>query len=317
MTTATGDVSSSLERLRGLPRRDLALRFGFGAAVSVVAGLVGLGLGERAGGLLLAFPAILPAALTLIESREGTSAAISDVRGAVVGALAMVVFALAVLALAGRILPVLAILVAAVAWLLTSAVLYFGGVRLAGVLGDQQYLPDVGVVEAQPAAEALRTAGLTVAVAESCSGGVLAALLTAVPGASQVMRGGIVAYAEDAKRKLLEVPAAVLEREGAVSEATAAAMALGVCRRMGADVGLSVTGLVGSPSEGKPPGLIYVAAAGPGGVRVTRLQEDRGPEANRGDAVRAALRLCCEVVSQLREPEISPRPGPGPRRSPP
>jgi nicotinamide-nucleotide amidase len=84
---------------------------------------------------------------------------------------------------------------------------------------------------------------------------------------------------------------------------------------MGADVGLSVTGLIGSPSEGKPPGLIYVAAAGPGGVRVARLQDDRGPEANRGDAVRAALRLCCEVVSELPEPELSRGPERGPRRS--
>jgi nicotinamide-nucleotide amidase len=309
---ATGGVGVERSGIGGIPVRELAGRFGFGAAVSAVAGLVGLGIGERAGGVLLAFPAILPAALTLIESREGTSAAISDVRGAVVGGLGLVAFALTVLALAGRIPPVLALLAAAGGWLLVSAALYFGGLRLAAVLGEQQYLPDVGVVEALPAAEALRAAGLTVAVAESCSGGVLAALLTAVPGASEIVRGGIVAYAEDAKRDLLGVPAAVLEREGAVSEATASAMAQGVCRRMGADVGLSVTGLLGSPSEGKPPGLVYVAAAGPCGVRTVRLNEDRGPEASRGDAVRAALRLCREVVP---EPGISPPAEPGRPRS--
>jgi nicotinamide-nucleotide amidase len=88
----------------------------------------------------------------------------------------------------------------------------------------------------------------------------------------------------------------VLERDGAVSEAAARAMAEGVRRRLGAEVGLAVTGLTGSPAEGKPPGLVFVAAVGPAGARVTRIEGDRGPEATRGEAVRAALRLCREVV---------------------
>jgi nicotinamide-nucleotide amidase len=292
------DVGSDAARLRTITRRDLAVRFVFGAAISVCAGLVDLALGHRAGGVLLAFPAILPAALTIIESREGTSHATSDVRGAAVGALGLIAFALTVLALAGRIPTALALLLAALTWLLVSGALYFGGTLLARALGEQQYLPDVGVVEALPAAGALRRAGLVVGVAESCSGGVLAALLTAVPGASDIIRGGIVAYAEETKRDLLGVPREVLEAEGTVSEAAARAMAEGVRRRLGTDVGLSVTGLVGSPSEGKPPGLVFVAAAGPRGVRVARLEGDRGPEANRGEAVRVALQLCCEVLPQ-------------------
>jgi PncC family amidohydrolase len=283
-------------RLRSIGRRDLLVRFGFGAAVSVAAGLIGLAAGERAGGVLLAFPAILPAALTLVESREGTSTAVSDIRGAVAGALGMLAFALTVVALAGRIPTIVSLLAAAVVWVVTSAVLYFAGTGLARVLGEKQYLPDVAVTEACPAADALRVAGLTVAVAESCSGGVLTALLTAVRGASEVIPGGIVAYADEVKRDLLDVPAEVLERDGAVSEAAARAMAEGVRRRLGAEVGLSVTGLTGSPAEGKPPGLVFVAAVGPAGVRVTRIQGDRGPEATRGEAVRAALRLCREVV---------------------
>jgi nicotinamide-nucleotide amidase len=291
-----GGVGSDTGRLRGIGARDMLMRFVFGATVSVAAGLIGLAAGERAGGVLLAFPAILPAALTLIESREGTSTAVSDVRGAVVGAFGMLGFALTVVALAGRIPTLLALLVAAVAWVVISAALYFGGIGLARVLGEKQYLPDVAVGEACPAADALRAAGLTVAVAESCSGGVLTALLTAVRNASEIVPGGIVAYSDESKRELLGVPAEVLERDGAVSEAAARAMAEGVRRRLGADVGLSVTGLTGSPSEGKPPGLVFVAAVGPAGVRVTRIHGDRGPEATRGDAVRSALTLCREVV---------------------
>jgi PncC family amidohydrolase len=291
-------VGSDAGRLRSIGARDLLVRFGFGAAVSIAAGLVGLAAGQRAGGVLLAFPAILPAALTLVESREGTSTAVSDVRGAAVGALGMLGFAVTVMALAGRISTLLALAVAAVAWVVISVALYFAGTGLAGVLGEKQYLPDVAVAEARPAAEALRAAGLTVSVAESCSGGVLIALLTAVRGASEVIPGGIVAYGDQAKRDLLDVPAEVLERDGAVSEVAARAMAEGVRRRLGTDVGLSVTGLTGSPAEGKPPGLVFVAAVGPAGARVTELQSDRGPEATRGDAVRAALQLCREVVPQ-------------------
>jgi nicotinamide-nucleotide amidase len=297
-----GGVGSDAGRLRSVGARDLLVRFGFGAAVSIVAGLIGLAAGQRAGGVLLAFPAILPAALTLIESREGTSTAVSDVRGAVAGALGMLGFALTVVALAGRIPTLLALLVAALAWVVISAALYFGGIGLARVLGEKQYLPDVAVGEARPAADALRDAGLTVAVAESCSGGVLTALLTAVRGASEVIPGGIVAYSDQAKRDLLDVPADVLERDGAVSEAAARAMAEGVRLRLGTGVGLAVTGLAGTPAEGRSPGLVFVAAVGPAGVRVTRIQGDRGPEATRGDAVRSALTLCCEVVPRTGPP---------------
>ena len=124
-----GGVGSDTGRLRSIRPRDLAVRFAFGAAVSVVAGIVGFTVGEPAGGVLLAFPAILPAALTLIESREGTSTAVSDVRGAVVGALGMLGFAVAVVVLSGRIPVLVALLVATVTWAALSPALYFGGTR--------------------------------------------------------------------------------------------------------------------------------------------------------------------------------------------
>lgn len=115
----------------------------------------------------------------------------------------------------------------------------------------------------------LRARGLRVATAESCTGGLVAARLTSVPGASDVFAGGIVAYANEVKREQLGVPADVLAAHGAVSAETAAAMARGVRERLGADVAVSVTGVAG-PGGGtpeKPVGLVYLHAEGrDGGV---------------------------------------------------
>jgi hypothetical protein len=125
------DVGLDLGGVRRIGIRPLTARFGFGAVISIVAGIVGLAAGDRAGGVLLAFPAILPAALTLIESTEGTSAAVSDVRGAVTGALGMICFALTVVVLAGRIPTVLALVVATATWATVSVARYVGGITLA------------------------------------------------------------------------------------------------------------------------------------------------------------------------------------------
>ena len=118
----------------------------------------------------------------------------------------------------------------------------------------------------------LRAAGHTLATAESVTGGGVADAIVAVPGASDVFRGAIVAYADDVKRALLDVPAATLARTGAVSEETAVAMARGACRRVGADVAVATTGVAG-PSGGsaeKPVGLVWFALAGPGEALETR-----------------------------------------------
>ncbi len=107
--------------------------------------------------------------------------------------------------------------------------------------------------------------GLTLGTAESLTGGLLSAALTAVPGASAVLVGGVVAYDIRLKSTLLDVPAQLLESDGAVSERTARAMAVGVCRLLGVPWGLATTGVAGpDPSEGKPPGTVHVAVHGVG-----------------------------------------------------
>lgn len=110
-----------------------------------------------------------------------------------------------------------------------------------------------------------RRRGQTLAVAESLTGGLLLAELTAVPGASAVLRGGVVAYAVAVKQDLLGVPAEVLREHGAVSEQAARAMATGVARLLGSDWGVATTGVAGpDSSEGKPPGTVHVAVGGTG-----------------------------------------------------
>ncbi len=116
--------------------------------------------------------------------------------------------------------------------------------------------------------------GRTVAFAESCTAGLTAATFASVPGASGALRGGVVAYADDVKRSLLDVPPEILERHGAVSAECAEAMALGARRRFGSDFAVAVTGIAG-PGGGtaeKPVGLVHLAVAGPGGVEKRELR---------------------------------------------
>ena len=114
----------------------------------------------------------------------------------------------------------------------------------------------------------------TLALAESCTGGLLAHRFTSVPGSSRYLRGGVVAYHNDLKQSLLGVTRDTLAQHGAVSAQTAAAMAVGIRERAGADVGLAVTGIAG-PSGGsrrKPVGLVYVGIADGRRVRTQRYQ---------------------------------------------
>ena len=117
--------------------------------------------------------------------------------------------------------------------------------------------------------EQLRRRGETLAVAESCTAGGLGAALAAVPGASDVFRGGVIAYANAVKQELLGVPAALLDSHGAVSDPVALAMAEGARRVTGASWAIAVTGIAG-PGGGtveKPVGLVHIAVAGPDGSR--------------------------------------------------
>ena len=126
------------------------------------------------------------------------------------------------------------------------------------------------------------------------------ALLSAVPGASAAFEGGVIVYTGEAKTRLLGVPESMLDAHGAVSAPVAKAMACGVREYLRTDVGISVTGLIGSPAEGKPAGLTYVAAAGPGDeTRLVELADDSGPARNREEAVRTAIRLGTEVASAV------------------
>ena len=138
-----------------------------------------------------------------------------------------------------------------------------------------------------------RARGLTLATAESCTGGLVAARLTAVPGSSDVFRGSVVAYANDVKEESLGVPADILERFGAVSAESAEAMARGVRDRLGVDLAVAVTGVAGpgGGTEEKPVGLVFAHAIGPDGERSVRTELPGDREMIRGRATAAALHL--------------------------
>ena len=142
-------------------------------------------------------------------------------------------------------------------------------------------------------------AGLTVATAESCTGGLISKLLTDVAGSSGYFRGGVVSYSNEAKTALLDVPEEQLVAHGAVSAQVARAMAVGVLHRTGADVAVAVTGISGpgGGSAAKPVGLTYVAVAGMDAADVRRYLWSGDRAANREATARAAIELLLEQVS--------------------
>jgi len=142
--------------------------------------------------------------------------------------------------------------------------------------------------------------GWLLALAESCTGGLVAALLTGVPGASTVFLGGVVAYANDVKRDLLGVPGATLETVGAVSTEVALAMAQSARRIFHAHLAAAITGIAG-PGGGtpdKPVGLVFVAVAGPHGECAERLLFTGDRDAIRRQAADAALRMLLAAVTE-------------------
>jgi nicotinamide-nucleotide amidase len=137
--------------------------------------------------------------------------------------------------------------------------------------------------------------GWRIAVAESCTGGLLGGRITSVPGSSAYFVGGVLAYSNSLKISLLRVEPEVIERHGAVSGEVARAMAEGVVTLTDADAGISITGVAGPEgSDQKPPGTVYVAVRTPGGTAVRRFHFDGDREAVREAAVRGALAVFTE-----------------------
>jgi nicotinamide-nucleotide amidase len=145
---------------------------------------------------------------------------------------------------------------------------------------------DALVGEAAKLLAAARAKGLKIATAESCTGGLIAAILTEVAGSSDVFERGFVTYSNEAKTELIGVPAALIERHGAVSEEVARAMAEGALKHSQADIAVSVTGVAGpgGGTDAKPVGLVHFGRLRRGGTVIHR-------EKRFGDLDRRAIRL--------------------------
>ena len=146
--------------------------------------------------------------------------------------------------------------------------------------------------------ERARNTGATLGTAESCTGGLVAATLTAIPGSSEVVRGGVVSYWAEVKRDVLGVPEDVIETFGVVSEQCARAMAEGAARVLGCDYTVSTTGIAGpgGAEPGKPVGTVCFGLHTPQGDRTLTTSRGSSRDEVRSLAVRTALRLLLEKL---------------------
>lgn len=146
----------------------------------------------------------------------------------------------------------------------------------------------------------LRTQNLTIATAESCTGGGIGAALTAISGSSSVFEGGIISYSNDAKTNLLGVPKKTIKTHGAVSGQTAKAMAKGARKALVTDIAISVTGIAGPTggSEAKPVGTVWIGLAVKGQDATSKhfLFEDNGRDSVRNATILAALEMLMRLV---------------------
>ena len=165
---------------------------------------------------------------------------------------------------------------------------------------ETTFFPSPLLTRAAALLDAYRERGLKLATAESCTGGLVAALLTEIPGSSDVVERGFVTYSNEAKLELLGVPAETLAEFGAVSEPTARAMALGALQHSRAQIAVSITGVAGpgGGSAAKPVGLVHFGCAGPGGrlITVERRFGDLGRAKVRQAALEQALNLLEDSV---------------------
>ncbi|MGB1586269.1 MAG: CinA family protein [Thermoplasmatota archaeon] len=155
------------------------------------------------------------------------------------------------------------------------------------------------MVDAQDVIAALQSQQCTLAVAESCTGGLLGASLTEIPGASAVFLGGVIAYGDEAKHRILDVPEDKLANLGAVSGAGVEAMAHAARDRFQTDMAVAVSGIAGPTGArpGKPVGTVWIATLGPGHLMdVRRLHLDGDRDAIRRGSVAACLEMCMESL---------------------
>lgn len=158
----------------------------------------------------------------------------------------------------------------------------------------------MGKSEARILVSTLKDQGLTVAVAESLTGGEVCSRIVDISGASQVLRGAIVAYATELKRTLLGVDASLLASGGPVQAQVAIQMAQGVARECQADVGIATTGVAGpGDSPDGPEGLVYVAAWTSSGTLVRELHLEGGRKRIRAHASEVVLRLATEAIKRV------------------
>ena len=160
------------------------------------------------------------------------------------------------------------------------------------LLGDDVYGVDVDSLE-QVVGDGLRERKLTLAVAESCTGGLLSKRLTDIPGASDYYLGGVCSYSNSVKMKVLGVKKETLDTVGAVSPETAEQMAVGVANALGSDIGVGITGIAGpgGGTEDKPTGLVYISVWYDGKFFTRKMQSSLGRDRVRMQAASTALDL--------------------------
>jgi nicotinamide-nucleotide amidase len=168
---------------------------------------------------------------------------------------------------------------------------------MEGLMAEQDLID-----QARALLDLCRAMKLTIAAAESCTGGLLAATLTEIPGSSDVFDRGFVTYSNDAKIAMLGVPVDLLATFGAVSRETAQAMASGALAQAGVDLAVAITGIAGPGGAlpGKPVGLVHIAAASRGGQRSHQARQfgDIGRAGVRRESVRHALAMLRELAEQ-------------------
>lgn len=155
-------------------------------------------------------------------------------------------------------------------------------------------IPDDLEEETRTLLERACDAGLTLATAESCTGGMIASLLTDVQGASHAFERGFITYTDEAKAEMLGVPPDLIEREGAVSKAVAVAMAEGALARSNADLAVSATGFAG---QGDEPGLVHFACARKG--RPVAHREEHFGDIGRGEIRVRSMRVAVEMMAEM------------------